>query len=525
MLHLVKRTVSSCFLRIEAVFDRAFGAAWNPFHNLGALAVLMFWVVAVSGIYLFIFFETSATDAYPSVEYLTVEQWYAGGVMRSLHRYASDAMVLLAVLHLVREFAFDRYRGVRWFAWITGLPILVLLYTSGITGYWLVWDVLAQYIAIASTEWLDTLNLFGASIARNFLAPGYLSDRFFTLLVFVHIAAPLFLLFASWIHVLRVSQPKTNPPRGLAAGTLIALIVASFVSPATSQAPANLGAVPGDLAFDWFYLVAYPAIDHFPGRAVWSVAAAAAVMFIALPWLPPLRRAEAAVVNLAACNGCGRCADDCPFAAITMRPRTDGLPFFQQAEVDADRCTSCGVCVGACPTGSPFQRRSALRAGIEVPYLTLDTLRTRTHAAVDGGASPRILVYRCAHAASAPGGNDLAVSLDVPCIGMVPPPFVDYALSRTRATGVVLLGCRECDCHNRLGVEWTSARIAGARDPHLRARVPRERLATVWAARTDAAAAHGAIAAFAERLAKPESAPPASTANPGATPVREVTDA
>ena len=102
--------------------------------------------------------------------------------MRSLHRYASDAMVVVMVLHLLREFSLDRYRGPRWFTWVTGVPILLLVVASGITGYWLVWDKLAQYVAVVTTEWLDRLPIFGQSIARNFLSPDSLDDRFFTLL-------------------------------------------------------------------------------------------------------------------------------------------------------------------------------------------------------------------------------------------------------------------------------------------------------------------------------------------------------
>ncbi len=60
------------------------------------------------------------TKPIESVEYLTREQWYLGGMMRSLHRYASDAAVLIIVLHIVKEFAFDRYRSQRWFTWRTG---------------------------------------------------------------------------------------------------------------------------------------------------------------------------------------------------------------------------------------------------------------------------------------------------------------------------------------------------------------------------------------------------------------------
>ena len=112
--------MQSFMLYTEVILDVPFGPQWNPLRQMGTLTFFLFWVVAVSGIYLYVLFETSVSGAYSSVEYMTREQWYLGGVMRSLHRYASDAMVVTALLHLAREFVFDRYRDVRWFTWFTG---------------------------------------------------------------------------------------------------------------------------------------------------------------------------------------------------------------------------------------------------------------------------------------------------------------------------------------------------------------------------------------------------------------------
>ena len=51
------------------------------------------------------------------------------------------------------------------------------------------------------------------------------------------------------------------------------------------------------------------------------------------------------------------------------------------------------------------------------------------------------------------------------------------------------------------GVAWTEARRAGARDPRLRARVPRQRVATAWRASGEGAALTAELAAFRARLA------------------------
>ena len=473
----LKRLFRILFDRAEALFDFAFGQRLNPFAWLGALGWYFFWIVFVSGIYLYIFFDTGITDAYASVEYITHDQWYLAGVMRSLHRYASDALVVVVVLHLLREFSLDRLRGKRFFAWITGVPSIFFIYICGISGYWLVWDQLAQYIAIATAEWLDTLPFFAEPIANNFLNSTTLGGRFFTLMVFIHIFVPLFMLLLMWIHIQRHARARVNPPKPLAIGTMIMLVALSLLHPAVSQAPADLDTVPGELGFDWFYLVAYPFLDTIPGGQLWLIVVVGFVFLALIPWLPPAKTPPEAVVSLDNCNGCGRCFDDCPFSAITMVPRSDGKDYDTEAAVNIDNCVSCGLCVGSCPTSTPFRRATAIVPGIELPDHPIAGLRDDTLAAADRfGEGPRMLVYACAHSGMHSNGGDDVQVLTMPCIGMLPPSFVDYALSRGLADGIVLAGCASGDCYYRLGDTWTSQRLSGERDPYLRQRVDRARL-------------------------------------------------
>ena len=487
------------FDRAERGLDRLFGPGRNPLSNLGPLGWFLFWIVAGTGVYLFIFFDTGVVDAYLSVEWLTNDHWYHAGVARSLHRYASDFMVLVMLVHLVREFALDRYRGKRWFSWVTGVPVLWFVYISGITGYWLVWDQLAQYVALTSTELLDALPIFGEPIARNFLTVESLSSRFFTLMVFLHIAIPLLLLLVMWIHIQRIAQARTRPPRGLVIVTLGALVAASFVLPATSQAPADLARVPDSVGIDWLLLPLYPVIEVTPPGVIWAGVLVFTLLMVGLPWLPPRREAAAAAVALDHCNGCARCVADCPYTAITLAPRSDGQPFPHEVEVNADRCVACGICMGACPSSTPFRRSESLVTGIDLPGFPLAELRAEIiAAAADLTGEGRVLTLACRHSAA---GTPAKGRVVLPCVAMAPPSLLDFIISRGLAEGVCIAGCAERECWNRLGGDWMRQRMARTRDPYLRERVPRERLLTLWAGVTERARLERERAAFAARLA------------------------
>lgn len=292
MIKLSQRLGQAIFLRLESALNRIFGTVLNPFYSLGAIAYLMFWIVVVSGFYIYIFYDTGVEDAFGSVEYITNEQWYLAGIMRSLHRYASDGMILFGVLHMVRNFVFDRYRNFRWFSWATGVALLWLVYIAGINGYWLVWDSLAQFLAVASAEWLDFLPVFSAPLARNFLESGSVSDRFFSLLSLVHIGVPLGIFGLIWIHTQRVPEARTSPPRALSIGLVLAMIMLALIHPALSQGHSDLNSVPFVLNLDWFYLWTFPLLYSWGAGKLWALSGGFTAFVLLLPFLGRSRKGK-----------------------------------------------------------------------------------------------------------------------------------------------------------------------------------------------------------------------------------------
>jgi coenzyme F420-reducing hydrogenase delta subunit/ferredoxin len=489
---------------LDALLDAAFGQRLNPMRHLGALGFFFFWICCASGIWIYVGFDTSAVGVWESLAAMDRNEWPLGAFARALHRYSADALVLVTALHLLRELARRHYAAFRRFAWLTGLFVLVVMFAAGIGGYWLPWDQLAQWSLTATTEWFDALPVFDGALTRNVIAGDQVNDRFFSLLIFLHIGLPLTMLGAMWAHVQRVSPARTNPPRAIALGSAAMLVALCFARPITLMPAADLGFLPARLPLDWFYLFPHALMSWLGPAGLWAATLAFLASLAALPWITRVRRAPAARVNLDNCNGCARCFADCPYDAVVMVARTDARPHPRQAQVDPDLCAGCGICTGACPSSTPFRRGEELLTGIDMPSTAIGELRARLEARTAALAGhPRIVVFTCRWGAegAALAGTDTA-AIEFLCAAMVPPSFVEYAL-RAGADGVAVVGCREGDCEFRVGDALIAERLDAQRVPALRATVPRSRVRRLHAGRTDLAALHRQLEQFRAALAQP----------------------
>ncbi len=62
-----------------------------------------------------------------------------------------------------------------------------------------------------------------------------------------------------------------------------------------------------------------------------------------------------AEIDAQKCNGCGRCVDACPVAALRVEPVAAAAPGERERKrgmLDADACLGCGVCVRSCARGA-----------------------------------------------------------------------------------------------------------------------------------------------------------------------------
>ncbi len=280
---------------LTSLFDRAFPIAANPWRYLGALAFLCLAIAVASGIIAYALYETSVSGAYESGHRLQQDPLLLGRLLRGLHRYSADACLLLTVLHLLREAAHGHFLGVRRFSWLTGIPLAWLLWIAGLTGLWLLWDERALYSLTATAEWLQALPLTADLLARNFLTPGALNDRFFSLIMFIHIGVPLLLLGTMWIHLQRVAHARVWPPRTLILGSLAMFALLALAVPAESLGPARTGHVAATLSLDWFYQFPHPLAEALSAQGAWLLAAMLTLALALLPLAPAPQVPQATV--------------------------------------------------------------------------------------------------------------------------------------------------------------------------------------------------------------------------------------
>lgn len=467
-------TILKIQLYIESLYTRVFSARYNPFYFLGAISIFFLWILLVTGLYLFIFYKMSPEKAYQSVQYLTVDQWYLGGVMRSLHRYASDGLVIAMVLHTLQVFVKDKYRRFRWLAWVSGVGLIIFVLFEGVSGYWLVWDQLAQTIALYTAEFLDLLPIFGEPLTRAFISNNSVTGLFFFLMLGMHSAVPIFGLILILLHIAGLSRARINPPWLLNGAIFLALFILSFLKPATSAPPADLLKLPVTIGVDWFYLFYLPLFEVIPPWQSWLISIVALGLLTALPWLTRQENPPVAEVSLKECTGCSQCFEDCPYEAIVMQPRTEykicpycGEKREKEALIIPKRCASCGVCVGACDYRAMSMGEWNYNGMKE---MIKDVLSKETG---DKG-EPTILGFVCKRSVDLEGLVDPETKslkampnvriIPLVCSGVINPNIMAYAL-RSGADGAFVVGCQPNDCHFRMGNTWLEERIGGKRRP------------------------------------------------------------
>ncbi len=343
---------------LEDLTNKVTTSKYNPLYYHGALPQFFLWVLFLSGLLLFAYYIPTIDNAYASprlinawtsVGYITDEIPF-GVVIRGLHRYAGDAMVVTILLHMIRVWFTDRYRQYRWLQWLSGMVLLYMVLFIGQTGYYLVFDERSLVLTRMTAASLAAIPLIGEPLKIWFLNGKEITNLTLSNFLFIHIGFSFALLFALWVHYIRMTRPVVTPPPVINYILMAILLVVVAYNPITSGNMATLTQQPIGFEIDWFFLFPYWILAQswcLPS-GFWIGFVIFTVLFCLIPWFVTTKPVEAAEVVLKKCTGCSLCSKDCPFQAIEMVPAPAWSRFKLLAVVKPYRCSGCGVCVGAC---------------------------------------------------------------------------------------------------------------------------------------------------------------------------------
>lgn len=193
--HMFPKTVDGSSMRLRYTFC------------LGGLAFTALLVLVVTGLLLLFYYSPSPSSAHDSIQFLENAVW-GGAFVRSLHRFASHALLVLIALHTLRVIFTGAFQHPRRFNWVVGCLLLFACIFEAYTGYLLPLDQLAYWATQTGMELLRALP--GGVALRNVLVPDSVGGplsllRFFAL----HVAIiPIAVLSLSMVHFFVIRRQK-----------------------------------------------------------------------------------------------------------------------------------------------------------------------------------------------------------------------------------------------------------------------------------------------------------------------------
>jgi cytochrome b6 len=132
----------------------------SMWYYLGGMTLFLFGIQVATGILLLLYYRPSADEAYESVQFLMTEVQF-GWLVRSIHAWSANLMILTLFLHLFSVLLLKAYRAPREVTWLSGMTLFGLALAFGFTGYLLPWNTLSLFATKVGTDIPGALPIIG----------------------------------------------------------------------------------------------------------------------------------------------------------------------------------------------------------------------------------------------------------------------------------------------------------------------------------------------------------------------------
>ena len=138
-------------------------ARWSYTLGTGGLAIFLFLLLLVTGILEMFYYIPQPDQATISIQTMASFVPY-GGLIRNLHYWGAQALVLVLFIHLLRIALTGAYKKPRRFNYLLGLSLLMLTLALDFTGYILRWDQGTSWALVVGTNLIKTVPAIGTQI-------------------------------------------------------------------------------------------------------------------------------------------------------------------------------------------------------------------------------------------------------------------------------------------------------------------------------------------------------------------------
>jgi|GEM_PF-3980310 len=173
---------------------------------LGGTVLCLFIVRVMTGIALAFYYVPSPEEAYSSVETITRDIRF-GWFIRSLHKWASNLMIIAVFLHLLRVYFTGSYRHPRQLNWMIGCGLLATTLGFGFTGYSLVYEQLSFWGATVAANLMEAVPLIGPTLGQFLRGGGEIGANTLTRMFILHIGLlPTAAFMLVGLHILLIGM-------------------------------------------------------------------------------------------------------------------------------------------------------------------------------------------------------------------------------------------------------------------------------------------------------------------------------
>ncbi|MHC4957273.1 MAG: cytochrome b N-terminal domain-containing protein [Planctomycetota bacterium] len=163
--------------------DQRVSPHYRGLRWLSAAAILLLLIELATGILLSLYYAPAPDAAYASARFIN-ERVPAGWLVRSVHSWAGELLLLVVAAHIVSAFVRRAYAHPRQYLWLVGALILPALVALRFTGRLLPWDAHGREVSQGGLEILEQVPVFGGLTATwlrgaEEMGPNTLA-RFFT---------------------------------------------------------------------------------------------------------------------------------------------------------------------------------------------------------------------------------------------------------------------------------------------------------------------------------------------------------